>query len=266
MFALPVYGFELHCDDSARWLKTLPSNYVDLTVTSPPYDGLRAYNGYSFDFETVAAELWRVTKPGGVVVWVVGDATEKGDETGTSFRQALYFKSLGFRLHDTMIYEKKNPIPRQTVGVNRCEQAFEFMFVFSKGKPKTANIERVPCKTAGRTQTGSARDNHSDSLKPKRYVTAKTKVRRNVWSYAVGVGDEFSHKQPATFPEDLAKDHVLTWSNAGDLVLDPFMGAGTVGKECALHDRRFIGCDISVEYVNLSYDRIKAFLPTKEVD
>lgn len=64
---------------------TNANGFIDLTVTSPPYNNLRAYNGYEFRFEPIAKELFRVTKDGGVVVWVVGDATKDGNETGSSF-------------------------------------------------------------------------------------------------------------------------------------------------------------------------------------
>lgn len=96
--------------DCVELMKEIPDDFIDLTVTSPPYDNLRDYNNemtWNFEkFKEVAKELFRITKPGGVVVWVVGDATIKGSETGTSFRQALFFKDCGFNLHDTMIYKK----------------------------------------------------------------------------------------------------------------------------------------------------------------
>ena len=114
----------------------MEDNFIDLTVTSPPYDNLREYNGYSFDFENIAKELYRVTKVGGVVVWIVGDATKNGNEYGTSFKQALFFKECGFNLHDTMIYRKLNYLPITT---NRYEPQFEYMFILSKSKLKTFN-------------------------------------------------------------------------------------------------------------------------------
>jgi len=128
----------LYCIDNVQGMKKLPSNFVDLTVTSPPYDNLRIYDGYCFDFESVAKELFRITKEGGVVVWIVNDETKNGSETGTSFRQALYFMQVGFNLHDTMIWNKNG---FSAVGAlkTRYSPVFEYMFIFTKGKLKTFN-------------------------------------------------------------------------------------------------------------------------------
>ena len=124
------------CGDCVDVMKSLDDESVDLVVTSPPYDNLRTYNGYDFDFEGIAEELFRVIKPGGVVVWVVGDGTEKGSKQEQVYRQALHFKDIGFNLHDTMIYQKHNfSNPSRT----RYHQIFEYMFILSKGKPKTFN-------------------------------------------------------------------------------------------------------------------------------
>lgn len=237
----------------------MPGDYVDLTVTSPPYDNLRGYNGYLFPFEEIVKQLYRVTKQGGIVVWIVGDATLKGSETGTSFKQALYFKDIGFNLHDTMIYQKENPLPRQK---NRYEQAFEYMFVLSKGKPKTTNLIRVPCKQAGRKRLGTARDNNRDSLiKNGESIVSKDKLKSNVWvinssGYAT-TKDKIAFQHPAIFPERLAEDHILSWSNPGDVVLDCFCGSGTTLKMAKVNNRNFIGIDYSDEYVELSKQRLE---------
>ena len=231
----------------------MPDCFVDLTVTSPPYDNLRTYNGYSFDFEAVAKELYRVTKQGGVVVWVVGDATIKGSETGTSFRQALYFKECGFNLHDTMIWEKTNPIP---LTHNRYEQHFEYMFVFSKGSPKTFNPIKIPCATKGQIkkqknsnkEEGSAVRNRNEVT-----VTKSEKIKENVWEMPVS-NTKYNH--PAIFPEQLANDHIISWSNEGDLVYDPFMGSGTTAKMAILNNRNWIGSEISKEYCEIAEKRI----------
>lgn len=246
----------------------MPDNFIDLTVTSPPYDNLRTYNGYSFDFEGIAKELYRVTKQGGVVVWVVGDATIKGSETGTSFRQALYFKSIGFNLHDTMIYQKDScPFPE----TNRYYPSFEYMFIFSKGKPKTVNLLMdKPNKKFGEKVTGKGR-NPDGTLKQHTAVKNKTNrvikefgVRTNVWLYSVGKGkttkDEYAYQHPAMFPEKLAEDHILSWSNEGDLIYDPFMGSGTTAKMALLNNRDFIGSEISMEYCQIANQRIQNVL------
>ena len=209
--------------DSAVVLQSFPPDCIDLTVTSPPYDNLRTYNGFTFDFETIARQLFRVTKAGGVVVWVVGDATVKGSETGTSFKQALYFMQCGFNLHDTMIYLKKDFPP---LTHNRYEQQFEYMFVFSKGKLKTFNGLREPSKHAGELRNKRNNKHEVSSAIRNRdgYTTIKeTKLRTNVWLMA---GAHTNHNHPTIFPESLANDHILSWSNEGDTVLDCFCGSG----------------------------------------
>lgn len=243
-------------DDNMNGLRQLPNECIDLTVTSPPYDNLRTYNGFSWNAEGLIRELYRVTKPGGVIVWVVGDATVKGSETGTSFRQALSFINGGFNLHDTMIYAKNNPIPQNH---NRYEQSFEYMFVFSKGKPRVFNPLTEPTKNCGKSFDWGGRKTVMDDNQCRRHretesLTVKsTKIRKNIFYYSIG-GGKTGH--PAVFPEQLAADHILSWSNPGDLVLDPFMGSGTTAKMAARHGRHYIGFEISEEYCKLARARI----------
>lgn len=240
----------------------MPDGFVDLVVTSPPYDGLRKYNGYSFDFESVAKELFRVVKVGGVVVWVVSDATVNGTESGTSFRQALYFKECGFCLHDTMIYHK-NTLP---LSHNRYENHFEYMFILSNGKPNTFNPIKMKSKRAGEARVGSSfRHEGSDTGKlHKMGNVLEEKVSGNVWFYDTGFNksskDELAFKHPATFPEQLAADHIYSWSNEGDLVYDPFGGSGTTAKMAHLQNRKWIISEISSEYCGLSKKRIEPYL------
>ena len=239
-------------------LKTLPDEFVDLTVTSPPYDNLRVYDGYSFDFENIAKELYRITKQGGVVVWVVGDATVKGSESGTSFKQALFFKDCcGFNLHDTMIFQKHG---MPTDPRLRYFQRFEYMFVFSKGKPKSYN-PIADVKSSGR-KNANGTDRRGDTLvvTDKRYDYPEYSVRGNIWNYDVR---NMGGLHPAMFPEELAKDHILSWSNEGDLVLDPFSGSGTTAKMALLNNRRFLGCEVSPKYVQISKERIESALKNK---
>lgn len=246
-----------NCRDT---MARMPDGFVDLTVTSPPYDNLRKYNGYEFDFEPIARELYRVTKKGGVVVWVVGDATINGSETGTSFRQALYFKEIGFNLHDTMIYLKVNPIP---LTHNRYEQCFEYMFVMSKGRPNVFNPLIQQTATVGTiyryTQKKSDESNNYATRKRDEHTVCRpTQFRYNAFAYSIGNTETGSH--PAPMPEDLARDHVLSWSNENDLVYDPFMGSGTTAKVAHQLKRRWIGSEISSEYVDLANKRLEPYL------
>ena len=242
-------------------LKLLSDNSIDLTVTSPPYDNLRDYNGYSFPFEQIAKELFRVTKIGGVVVWIVGDATIKGSETGTSFKQALYFKDIGFNLHDTMIYEKTGIMPSN----NRYCQVFEYMFIFSKRIPKTTNLLKDRINNWGNTETGNIGMRQKDgSIQKKGKKTISEKgLRLNIWRILNEGGwnniDNETKEHPASFPQNLAKDHILSWSNENDIVLDPFMGSGTVAKVSHLLKRKFVGFEISKEYCELIEKRLKPY-------
>lgn len=265
---------KIHHGDCLELMKDIPDNIIDLTVTSPPYDNLRTYNGYSFDFEGIAKELYRVTKLGGVVVWVVGDATVNGSETLTSFKQALFFKEIGFNVHDTMIYQKTSPYPANV----RYQQDFEYMFVFSKGKPKTFNPlqemkseKEVQKILKGRmnpgTQTYRNKDGtikHLDESSRRRLIKASKKItknRSNIWKinagYMISTKDKIAFEHPAIFPEQLAEDHILSWSNPGDIVFDPMAGAGTTCKMAMLNDRKYLGIEISEEYVDIANKRIE---------
>jgi site-specific DNA-methyltransferase (adenine-specific) len=231
--------------------------FVDLTVTSPPYDGLRTYHGYSFPFEVIAKEMYRVTKDGGIVVWVVSDSTLKGNESGTSFKQALYFKEIGFNLHDTMIWIKDGG---GAIGSNKCyTQNFEYMFVFSKGKIKTTNLIYdkpnasfdIDKSGVGRRLKMGRRLKNGEHKMEFRKPAKEFSKRNNYWYIPPQKGEH-----PAVFPEKLANDHIISWSNEGDLVYDPFMGSGTTAKMCILNNRNWIGSEISKEYCDLIENRI----------
>ena len=260
-------------------MQEMDENMVDMCVTSPPYDDLRTYNDSSkWDFEVfkeVASGLYRVMKVGGVIVWVVGDAVIKGGETGSSFRQALHFMDLGFKLHDTMIYEKNGcAFPARRDG-NRYSQIFEYMFVLSKDtKPKTANlICDKPNKWAGwqpwGKSGGTMRAKDGTLIERQQKPTPDFSPRNNIWKYNTGKGyttkDSFAFEHPAMYPELLAKEHILTWSNEGDLVLDTFMGAGTTAVMSRETGRDFIGFEIDETYYNLSQRRLSEHVPAKEV-
>ena len=250
-----------NCLDTMGRMK---DNFIDLTITSPPYDNLRSYNddidkSWNEDvWKSIIKELYRVTKEGGVVVWVVGDATIKGSETGTSFKQALFFMECGFRLHDTMIYKKNSyPFPPS----NRYYQQFEYMFVFSKGSPKSFNGLKQDTKWRKSQKEISTTRQKDGSTKEMKYAKGKSKrLMDNVWDLNTGymrsTKDKVAYQHSAIFPEQLANDHILSWSNEGDLVYDCFMGSGTTAKMSLVNGRDFIGSELSSEYCDIISERI----------
>lgn len=245
---------DLRLGDNVEVMRGLPGESIDLIVTSPPYDDVRTYaSGHSFDFEGVAEQSLRLLRPGGVLVWVVNDGTKDGSESGTSFKQAIHFKAIGFRLHDTMIYEKANYVP---LTHRRYEQAFEFMFVLSKGRPKTFNPLTEPCVNAGKIRGNST--HYRDGAKLSTISGAgepygETKIRPNFWRYSVGTERIKGH--PAIFPLQLATDHVVSWSNPGDTVLDPFAGSGTTLVACINTGRNGIGIEKAPAYFAIAQQR-----------
>jgi site-specific DNA-methyltransferase (adenine-specific) len=263
---------KIYNEDCLITLSKIDDNVIDLTVTSPPYDDLRTYNnhisgkktefnGYSFDFENIAKELYRTTKEGGIVVWVVGDSTEKGSETGTSFRQALFFKEVGFKIHDTMIYMKNN---FSNPSSNRYHQIFEYMFILSKGKPKTFNSikdrKNIYGGQIGSWGKNTSRQVDGTMVERKKKVIEEYGQRYNVWTYKTsknGQEDEIAYQHPAIFPIQLVKDHIISWTNIGDVIFDPFMGSGTTAKAAVQTDRKFIGSEISKEYYEICNKRLE---------
>ena len=247
---------------------------VDLTVTSPPYDDLRSYDNslvWNFDvFKQVANRLYQITKDGGVVVWVVGDKTKNGSESGTSFKQALYFKEIGFNLHDTMAYAKKHPFGTAGKGHKRYRQAFEYMFILTKGSIKTFNPIKEICTRHGDYVEFTTRKNRQsdglefDAIRKQSMEIKEDKYLKNIWEYDTGFNrttkDKFAFKHPAIFPEKLAQDHILSWSNEGDIVLDCFMGSCTTGKMALLNNRNFIGIEKVNDYFKISKQRIEESL------
>ena len=240
------------CGDNCEVMRTFPSDSIDLVVTSPPYDNLRTYGGHTWDFEGVAQQLWRIIKPGGVVVWVVADATVDGSETGTSFRQALRFMEIGFRLHDTMFWDQEeSSMPSH----NRYWDSCEYMFVFSKGKPKSTNlIKDKPNKHAGKSNGSGIKRIMGKEEERTRWEGnyADFGTRYNVWRFPAERGSN----HPAPFPEALARDHILSWSNEGEIVLDPFSGSATTSKMAKHNGRRFIGIEISEKYCEIAAKRL----------
>jgi len=253
----------IHQGDCLEVMKEIDDKSIDLTVTSPPYDNLRDYNGYTFDFEGIAKELYRITKDGGVVVWVVGDATVNGSETGTSFKQALYFKEIGFNLHDTMIWVKYG-LPQNN---KRYEPAFEYMFILSKEGPAVFNAIREKRKWKDFRTSKAAHRNNKDEFVKGYAKRSEDVTSYNVWNIPAGgghCGDKIAHKHPAIFPEELAKNHIISWSNEGDLVLDCFSGSGTTCKMAKLTGRNYIGIELSADYCKLAEKRLKNTIRNEE--
>lgn len=249
----------IYQENCTETLVRLPDAVIDMTITSPPYDDLRDYNGYHFPVESIAAGLYAKTKPGGVVIWVVGDRTYNGSESLSSFEHAFAFRDAGFRVHDTMIYAKNNPIPSDCG--RRYRQAFEYMFCFSKGQPKTFNPITLPIKQekafrSFRITKVGRNDLAHDHIAPK-----QRKVN-NIFYYNVGTSssrDKVAFEHPAIFPEKLVEDQIATWTNEGELVYDCFMGSGTTAKVAHLMKRRWLGSEISDEYVRIAEERLKPY-------
>jgi DNA modification methylase len=260
---------KIYTENCLETFRRMPDDLVDMTITSPPYDDLRDYNGYHFPVEEIAAGLFAKTKPGGVVVWVVADRTVNGDETLTSFKHAFAFKDAGFRVHDTMIYVKNNPIPSDCG--KRYRQAFEYMFCFSKGQPKTFNPITEPTKSAGQkikafriTEVGRGNVPDEDIG---REIKHQRKVN-NIFAYNVGTSsskDKIAFEHPAIFPEQLVRDQIGTWTEEGDLVYDCFMGSGTTAKVAHLLGRRWFGSEISAEYVEIARTRLTGYIRDAEL-
>ena len=249
--------YQLHNQDCVEWMATQPDHSIDCVLTSPPYDNLRNYNGYSFDFETTAKQLYRILKPGGVIVWNVADATVKGSETGTSMRQALFFIDQGFLLHDTMIYVKRNPMPT-TRRTQRYHQAWEYLFVFSKGKPAVFNPILVDAKYSGQANMKyRGKDGKLEYKKTPR--NAQTQVR-NVFEYTIGGGHTTKNRNlsghPALMPEQLALDMLSTWCSPGLTVYDPFAGAGTTLWAAKQLNIDSIGTEVNKDYCALIHQRM----------
>ena len=270
---------KIHLGNSVDIMREMPDNCIDLVLTSPPYDSLRTYKGkitdekydehFSFPFVDMAKELYRITKDGGIVVWVVNDQIVNGGESGNSFRQALKFQEIGFKIYDTMIYHKNGaPFPESA----RYSQVFEYMFVLLKGKkPNSANmIKDKENRWAGSTNFGkrSSRTKDGEIKIMDNFTVAKYGSRYNVWYINNGAGfttkDKYAYAHPAMFPESLAEDHILSWSKEGDVVLDPMNGSGTTSKMAKVNNRNYIGIDLNQEYIDIAERRLSEAVPYTE--
>lgn len=246
------------CGDCLEVMKEMPDECVDLIVTSPPYGNLRDYSGDDFNFKEIANQLFRICKDGSVLVWVVGDVTINGNESGTSFKQALYFKEIGFNLHDTMIYGK---IGFRYPATNRYNAQFEYMFILSRNNPKTFNPLKYKHKMWYATSKLITERQKDGTLKQKRYSSSDWDIMLgNIWFYDIGymksTKDKVAYEHPAIFPDRLAQDHIISWSNKEDVVLDPFIGSGTTARAAKDLKRRYIGIDISPKYYKIAEERL----------
>lgn len=248
-------------------LKYLENESIDLVVTSPPYDDIRRYSdeendsNYEFDINVIIDELYRVIKKGGVIIWVVNDKVNKGSESTTSFHQAISFVEKGFKLYDTMIFAKHNPAPKNH---KRYEQAFEYMFMFSKGIPKTANMIMKRCKLAGKNRNKHTYRHDSSGnlgLQHKQGKVLEYKIKNNIFKYTIGNSEKYldivKREHEAKFPLELARDQILSWSNEEDTVLDPFSGSGTTAIAAILTDRKYIGFEKTKKYTERSINYIR---------
>lgn len=271
---------KIYNEDCLKTLLKIEDESVDMVLTSPPYDDffgktkakMRQYKGYSLDFPKIAKEIYRVLKDGRCCVWVVGDETVNFCETLSSFKQAIYFvEECNFKLLDTMIYGKTSG-PPQYPNMRRYPQRFEYMFVFVKGKkPLIYNpIKDVKNKYAGSMNKGSTQRKKDGSTKfSGDYEVPKYSIRGNIWFYNTGYNvdtpDKIAMAHPARFPEALAKDHIISWTNEGDLIYDPFMGSGTTAKVAIVNNRKFIGSEMSAEYCQIANVRIAKAMIDKDL-
>ena len=258
----------IYNESNLHTMANMLDGFIDLTVTSPPYGNLRTYKGYTFPFEDIAKELYRVTKDGGTLVWVVGDESVDGSESGDSFRQALYFKDIGFNLHDTMVYEKdSSPFPSSAKST-RYSQIFEYMFILTKGKPKTVNLikdrRNINFQKGRGVVTVGGRNKDGTLMKAKIKPLSEWSYRTNIWRIPCGFGksakQKIAYTHPAIFPEELARDHILTWSNEGDLVYDCFSGSGTTPLMAKSLNRNYIGSEMSVDYSKIIDTRLRNYV------
>lgn len=253
---------EIYCSDCVKFMQDeLDEESIDLTITSPPYDNLRDYKGYKFNYKQVIDGLWRVTKKGGIVVWVVADQLKDNNLTYSTFRHGLAFQKRGFNAYDTIIYQKSGcalPTPRHYYN------SFEYMLILSKGRPNTVNLIKDRQNVSFKGDGIATRRNKDGTMKvTTRKATQPYGIRFNIWRYAVGYNnttrDKEAYAHPAMFPEKLAQDHIISWSNEGDLVFDPFSGSGTTAKMAYLNKRKYIACDVSQEYVDLARARLAKY-------
>jgi len=255
---------KIFCGEAAEVMRSFPDESIDMVFTSPPYGTVRSYNGYKFNFQEIAIELTRILKPGGVIAWNEADTIVNGSKTLTPSKHALYFsEECGLKVHDEMIYEKNScSFPAKRNGL-RYSNVYEEVFILSKGKPKSVNLicdKRNRCYGEKGFGMASQRRKNGDLVKYERKPTPKFSPRDNIWRVFTGKGysskDSNASKHPAISPDLLVLDHIRTWSNEGDIILDPMAGSGTTCVMAKALKRQYVGIEISDEYCQLINERL----------
>ena len=247
--------------DCVEGIKKLPDESIDLMITSPPYDGIRKYNGFNYDLHATGKEIYRVLKDGGIAVMVIQDQTKNFGKTLTSFKMIIdWCDNIGFKLFETVIYKKHGG--EGAWWTKRFRVDHEYMPIFLKGeRPQYFNKEhlKIPSKHGGKTMTGCAtRLTNGKTLKSKKVTINLMKCRGTLWNYTTcGDGSRLKHQHPATFPNKIPFDFIECFCPKKGVVIDPFIGSGTTALAAIELERNYIGFDISKEYCDLAKKRIK---------
>ena len=250
---------KLYQGDCLEVMKNIPKNSVDCIITSPPYDDLRDYNS-TINYETLIHLFYNALNNGGIVVWNVDDRISTGSKTLSSFKQALLFKEIGFNVNDIIIWKKTNPIPQ--LKRSHYQHSYEFMFVFSKGFPKTFNPILVNCSCAGKQLSSGKVASKNKKRKSKSITVNEQKIASDIWEFPICHNDT---NHPAVFPLELPLLHIKSWTNENDTVLDPFMGSGTTGIACKMLNRNFIGIELDENYFKTAKERIERYSVNKKL-
>lgn len=254
----------IHEGECSKVMSGWPADCIDMVLTSPPYADLLNYRGFKFDLAAIARQLFRVLKDGGVMVWVIGDKTVDYSRQMIPYTHAFGLRDAGFCIYDVMIYSK--PAGRY-MNRYRYPNVYEHMIVASKGKPKTFNPIMVKTKKPGDSRNTTILHRDADNNRTLGYrTTAEERPHDNIWKYSPGFGavDRYAFEHPAVFPEKLARDQIISWSNPNDIVLDPMCGSGTTLKMARVYGRRYAGIDVAPEYLEIVRRRLRECSPNME--
>lgn len=252
---------EIYCIDCVEGMKKIPDNSVDIVVTSPPYDGIRDYNGFNFDLHETGRGLIRILKEGGIVAMVIQDQTKNFGKTLTSFKTIIdWCDNIGFKLFECVIYRKHGS--EGAWWTNRFRVDHEYMPIFLKGeKPQYFNKEnlKVPSIHGGKVMTGSGsrRTDGKTNARVTRPINTM-KCRGTIWNYLMaGDKDPIKRQHPAPFPDQIPLDFIECFCPPGGVVLDPFMGSGSTAVAAKKLNRKYIGFDTSEEYIKIAHARLR---------